>query len=1177
MKKIVSVGCILLAFVCVFGLFVPNLNAADVAQHKKIVSVVYDDSGSMLGENRFVYANYAMQTFCSMLGAEDELYITYMNQKRDSITVDLSDGSIQASVDTIRSLSTPSGVTPFESVTKAMDVLRGKKETNERTEMILVVITDGVFTGYEFDAEPVRQEFSDFADERMYNGTKPQVIYLGIGNNVTELNLNMSNVKEFYADESSPKKEDRIVAKMSEIANLVSGRSEIASTEIRSVDEKTLEIQSAVPLSNIAALVQGSAGKIVSVTHKESGKKLNVGRNVSSYCTENSSLSSQSFLITAGKENISEGTYVLTFDQAVSAENVVLMVEPALEIRLSIECNGREIDKLTELDGLREKDLISVNYKIYEYGTDKEVLLSELPQGTKASLTVYENGTEKQKVNGAQNTVHHYELSRLKTEFKAVLELPNFNSIEAVISFTPLKYIHYTVQAEFGGAAQSVKRNEIAGQHDLSLVFTLFADGAPVTDPAVVNGFAPKVTLSPDGNAGTTTVRADGKIVFVPNAAPSQGYVGGSMTVTATCTVNGVSASANYTVKEPIYEIKAEFGSATESLKLTEITKPHDLSIVFTVWEDGVQITDKAKLEALGYSVSVSPEGTHAGRTGLTNDGKIIFTPHTANGAGTATVTCKVGNMEKTKTYEVIDPTYEIKAEFGSATESLKLTEITKPHDLSIIFTVWEDGVQITDKAKIEALVYSVSVSPEGTHAGKTELTDDGKIIFTPHTAQAGGTVTVSCTVAGVRKTKTYEIFAPVYEIKAEFGSDVREIHLDNIEKDHGLSIVFTVWEDGKQITEKAMLETLAPTFAYSEDGAEGKHVITDDGKIIFTPNKAYGKTGGGFYDVIVTCAVGGATASKTYRVLLPNIVICPIEPETAIPKHEFFGNTVSVSFYIMKDGKRLTKAEIEVLAPQILNEKYAGNLEISYEFAEDGTVTCTPFAPTEHKVNFFGWFVNWWWYWTQPGENVNILFESNFGSAEGIVSVCPAPLKYQITMVWLPFLLLLAIVLFLIWWIFCIVTKPRFPKNRTIYAGKVYLAFDGSDTYYHTIFGFKKYPMKKYNTLKYILKPTRTPLEKTIMGIRFEAAKKGPKCYASFCNVDVSDLGTSASLDAIQIFAKKGSLNVEEMIDDENAAMKGQVLISPGKDRGYMVTKAKSLDKNGYEHVAKGVILFYV
>jgi hypothetical protein len=97
--------------------------------------------------------------------------------------------------------------------------------------------------------------------------------------------------------------------------------------------------------------------------------------------------------------------------------------------------------------------------------------------------------------------------------------------------------------------------------------------------------------------------------VFVPNRAPSQGFSGGKMTVTATCTVNGASAAADYTVTEPVYEIKAEFGSATESLKLTDITKPHDLSIVFTVWEDGAQITDKAKIEALNYSVSVSPDG----------------------------------------------------------------------------------------------------------------------------------------------------------------------------------------------------------------------------------------------------------------------------------------------------------------------------------------------------------------------------------------------------------------------------------------------------------------------------------------------------------------------------------------------------------------------------------------
>ncbi len=68
---------------------------------RKIVSVVYDDSGSMRSQDRWANANYAMQMFCGMLNSEDQLYVTYMHRSQ-SISgytpekIDLSAVGIQA-------------------------------------------------------------------------------------------------------------------------------------------------------------------------------------------------------------------------------------------------------------------------------------------------------------------------------------------------------------------------------------------------------------------------------------------------------------------------------------------------------------------------------------------------------------------------------------------------------------------------------------------------------------------------------------------------------------------------------------------------------------------------------------------------------------------------------------------------------------------------------------------------------------------------------------------------------------------------------------------------------------------------------------------------------------------------------------------------------------------------
>ena len=50
----------------------------EVRAAKKIISVVYDDSGSMEGD-KWVYASYAMQALTALLNTQDELYLTYMS------------------------------------------------------------------------------------------------------------------------------------------------------------------------------------------------------------------------------------------------------------------------------------------------------------------------------------------------------------------------------------------------------------------------------------------------------------------------------------------------------------------------------------------------------------------------------------------------------------------------------------------------------------------------------------------------------------------------------------------------------------------------------------------------------------------------------------------------------------------------------------------------------------------------------------------------------------------------------------------------------------------------------------------------------------------------------------------------------------------------------------------
>lgn len=77
-KKIFSLVLVIFLMVSYFSWSSLSANSLHV---RKVVSVVYDDSGSMSSNNsmNWSYANYAAQTLCGLLNAEDELNITYMS------------------------------------------------------------------------------------------------------------------------------------------------------------------------------------------------------------------------------------------------------------------------------------------------------------------------------------------------------------------------------------------------------------------------------------------------------------------------------------------------------------------------------------------------------------------------------------------------------------------------------------------------------------------------------------------------------------------------------------------------------------------------------------------------------------------------------------------------------------------------------------------------------------------------------------------------------------------------------------------------------------------------------------------------------------------------------------------------------------------------------------------
>lgn len=621
MKRCVSV---LLAGVLLVGMlafFAPVTAVAESLYIRKIVSVVYDDSGSMVNDNREAYANYAMQAFAGMLNSEDKLFITYMNASQtfgnqyQPDTVDLSAGGIQGSVDAIRG-HRANGNTPYQAVVSAFDKLKGVQDSNPNTQYWLVVITDGNF-GYK--ESELTKMFKGYVSETMPNGTKPQATFLAIGKKKDVYMPKQDTAAGIYTYNAAEAND--IVQVMSSMADRISGRTRLEMKDVAQLDANTLQVSSSIPLLNVAVLSQKTDAALMQVVYSNE-TEIPIGRRVSLSYPSDSSLTGGAFLVGDSQKVIDAGTYKLRFDKPVNAADVVVMLEPALEMRVTVSVNGKEVADKSELLGATEGDKVSISCKIYEMGTNNEVSPDLLPPNTKFEVGVKENGQTVKTGDGKTMVLDEYVLTDQPTEITAAVTIDGFNPIMYQAQFTPAeKPIVYTITPGFGGDKQSVKYNEIASNRDMTVTFTVAADGVTLTDRASVEALAPMVTVSPAGNAGATVVRDDGVIEFTPTAASAAG--GEFFDVEVTCKIAEVSAKQSYRVIIADYEVIPLGADGT--VRKTE-WYGSTAGVSFYVTKDGVRLNKQAVENKFSVKLSEGYEHLKA-ETTVESDGTIRVVP----------------------------------------------------------------------------------------------------------------------------------------------------------------------------------------------------------------------------------------------------------------------------------------------------------------------------------------------------------------------------------------------------------------------------------------------------------------------------------------------------------------------------------------------------------------------
>lgn len=231
----------------VFCLIVPPPALAGRA-----LALVYDDSGSMRSDERWLYANYALQTLIALMGRDDHLHLVAMSAPERVETLADSFARRRA-IERLQHANAPAKntPTPYRAVETAMNALAERLGGTE--EPWLVVITDGVFdeTGPAPDLTARERAFSDFLST---TGAHPVILLIGGG---ADRRLADAWRRAGQAEILQATDSEQIVERVRDIASVLNARDRQPADLGAHQDGQEIWLSPRFPLRRLTVLAQG--------------------------------------------------------------------------------------------------------------------------------------------------------------------------------------------------------------------------------------------------------------------------------------------------------------------------------------------------------------------------------------------------------------------------------------------------------------------------------------------------------------------------------------------------------------------------------------------------------------------------------------------------------------------------------------------------------------------------------------------------------------------------------------------------------------------------------------------------------------------------------------------------------------------------------------------------------
>lgn len=974
----------------------------------RVVSIVFDDSGSMYrGTDRWAYTSYAMQAFSAMMSEEDVLYVTYLNAPAGTVKIDLSKANKQKTIDGFAS-TVFGGGTPNKLQQGANCLTKEYAIHGANARYYLVAMADG-----ELDLGQ-----GDFATDLPHVASQTKAKITGADFETIYFSMKdaqapaMEGVTSYAATTG-----DAIVSKLRDISAEIMGRTDI--TKDCSISNGKISFTLPYPALNITLFAQkeNQTFSNVKIPVTKDGKAASYAINTyyvkcpteiikntqtTQYTEVKPANPPAGFvsLIGNGNDSLPKGTYTIDLSAyGFNKEDLVVLVEPAVRIGCEYSLGDSE-EKMT-FDELKANLREDESFNVY-YG-------------------LYEMNADGSLGDAIPNDVLSPEYKFYIGDSPAGEKLPNKENAYRITATKEIAEKELKVEAVLEGYQPFVVREQF-GQLKIK----------PVIDPDP-NEFVSEITLTKDlwtdWLDGTKTVSfpltlADASLLADLEIRSSfDGMATGNCAELKDC----VKIDGNNIVYSPKLLKDTAYGTLPEQFTISlydTFSNSALADIKVTVIQPAYKFEMENELEGVAFNLELLKNNTKSVKFTLMAD-------YSGNGAY---LPVSESNCES-----------EIKLSVDSGILSGQTAEGAG----MIAFTPQYDAAVHTDIAPSDILGKDHSVSAAATVDGVVVQSE--KVSFSVKSGDYQIVVENSISQAFTLDTIKQNTQKVVFSILADYEGD-------------GTFGALAEWDTSVYDKLSINAGDLPGKFETEYDAAGaivGKSFTplydeNNNNGIVFT------KVAGKVHTIEASVEQYGISNKTEVEVLPPQYDIVVRKDGIRLVDVALRDNEQGVEFAVSRDGRVLTKEELEALAPYQLSfnkEQKWMSLESQIMTAEDGTayLFCKP------TYNGWTWISSGLWNWL-------CIFNVSKGDMEIKLTVGADMAAAQLhigtsTITWIIFAVIVAAIAVILWITFCYLTRIRFSRG-TFYR----ISFTNSAGGMLTVNGRIPYNANRRNLMRFFL-----------------------------------------------------------------------------------------------------------